>query len=215
MIAGPAVGITLGGVTQVVNVGNVFWHHQRPVAHVSNEQGVALALSRADLERAKLLLLGDEDVALSFNHRPFVRSGALLSRVGVRSYPAGRKANTKLHGVAAMSALARLLPALNRSGGTKRAVEQAVQTVESARSPGELLRVASNAKRRFWTGAGDTQNALATYSTPMRLALEMALHEDDERRAMAGELGALYARWEEAERVAKITDGELTPLPKE
>jgi hypothetical protein len=40
----------------------------------------------------------------------------------------------------------------------------------------------------------------------------MALHEDDERRAMASELGALYARWEEAERVARIADRELTPL---
>jgi hypothetical protein len=47
----------------------------------------------------------------------------------------------------------------------------------------------------------------------VRLALEMALHEDDERRAMAGELGALYARWEEAERIARIADGELTRLP--
>jgi hypothetical protein len=41
----------------------------------------------------------------------------------------------------------------------------------------------------------------------------MALHEEDERRALAGELGALYTRWEEAERVARIADGELTRLP--
>lgn len=41
----------------------------------------------------------------------------------------------------------------------------------------------------------------------------MLLHEEDERRAMAGELGELYARWENAERIAKIADGELTPVP--
>jgi hypothetical protein len=40
----------------------------------------------------------------------------------------------------------------------------------------------------------------------------MALHDDDERSALAGELGALYARWEEAERIARIADGELTRL---
>jgi hypothetical protein len=40
----------------------------------------------------------------------------------------------------------------------------------------------------------------------------MLLHEEDERRAMAGELGQLYARWEDAERIAKIADGELTTL---
>jgi hypothetical protein len=61
-------------------------------------------------------------------------------------------------------------------------------------------------------GVSSPRGALATYKAPIRLALEMALHEDDERRAMAGELGALYARWEEAERVARIADGDLSPL---
>jgi hypothetical protein len=43
----------------------------------------------------------------------------------------------------------------------------------------------------------------------MRLALEMALHEEDERRAMEGELAALEERWREAEEIARIADSLL------
>jgi len=44
-----------------------------------------------------------------------------------------------------------------------------------------------------------------------RLALEMSLHEDDERRALDGELAALEARWREAEEIAGISDNLLLP----
>jgi hypothetical protein len=57
--------------------------------------------------------------------------------------------------------------------------------------------------RRSLFGTGESIGLLSPVS---RLAAEMALHEDDERRALAGELGALYARWEEAERTAAIAD---------
>lgn len=166
MIAGPAVGITVGGLSQVVNIGNVLWHHQRPVAHARDQQGTALALSRADLQRAKLQLSEDQAVSLSFLHRPFARSGTLLSRLGVKHYPAGRKAITVLHGEAATSALARLLPALNRSGGSARSVERAVETVEAAGSLGALLMRASRADRRsslsvaVWSGRNTPPDAL-------------------------------------------------------
>ena len=39
-----------------------------------------------------------------------------------------------------------------------------------------------------------------------RLALEMALHEESERRALEGELAALEATWREAEEIAQIAD---------
>lgn len=38
------------------------------------------------------------------------------------------------------------------------------------------------------------------------LALEMALHEESERRALEGELGALEAAWRDAEEIAAIAD---------
>jgi hypothetical protein len=42
-----------------------------------------------------------------------------------------------------------------------------------------------------------------------QLAVEMALHEESERRALEGELAALEAAWKEAEEIAHIADSLL------
>lgn len=49
---------------------------------------------------------------------------------------------------------------------------------------------------------------IATRSLPREelLALEMALHEESERRALDGELATLEAAWREAEEIASIAD---------
>ena len=44
-----------------------------------------------------------------------------------------------------------------------------------------------------------------------RLALEMALHEEAELRALRGELSELERAWRDAEEIAAIADGMLTP----
>ena len=46
---------------------------------------------------------------------------------------------------------------------------------------------------------------------PTRLALEMALHEEQERRALEGELWRLEQAWREAEEIAAISDDLLLP----
>ncbi|MXX56163.1 MAG: hypothetical protein F4Z44_10340 [Gemmatimonadetes bacterium] len=46
---------------------------------------------------------------------------------------------------------------------------------------------------------------------PTRLALEMALNEEQERRALEGELAQLEAAWREAEEIAAIADNLLLP----
>jgi len=48
-------------------------------------------------------------------------------------------------------------------------------------------------------------------SATERLALEMSVHEETERRAMEGELKVLEAAWRDAEQIASISDDELTP----
>src|SRR6185437_648570 len=47
----------------------------------------------------------------------------------------------------------------------------------------------------------------------LRLALEMSVHETAEQRALDEELSILERDWREAEEIAAIADGELTPLP--
>jgi hypothetical protein len=43
----------------------------------------------------------------------------------------------------------------------------------------------------------------------VRLALEMATHEESERRALEGELALLEAAWQSAEEIAAIADDML------
>lgn len=45
----------------------------------------------------------------------------------------------------------------------------------------------------------------------VRLALEMALHEEEERAALSGELTELQRRWQEAEEIAAISDSLILP----
>ena len=46
---------------------------------------------------------------------------------------------------------------------------------------------------------------------PHKLALEMALHEEQERRALEGELWLLERAWREAEEIADISDKLFLP----
>jgi hypothetical protein len=50
------------------------------------------------------------------------------------------------------------------------------------------------------------EEKLNMLSRPESLALEMALHEETERRALGGELAALETAWREAEEIASIAD---------
>ena len=50
---------------------------------------------------------------------------------------------------------------------------------------------------------------MSTLPKPTRLALEMALHEEQERRALEGELWVLERAWREAEEIAEISDNLL------
>ena len=59
---------------------------------------------------------------------------------------------------------------------------------------------------------GDTPAGISSLPLAQRLALEMAAHDEVERRALEGELAALEDAWKEAEEVAAISD-ELT-LPQ-
>ncbi|MDE0357133.1 MAG: hypothetical protein OXN92_05265 [Gammaproteobacteria bacterium] len=51
-------------------------------------------------------------------------------------------------------------------------------------------------------------SALEKHTT---LALEMALHEERERRALQGELWILEQAWKEAEEIAAISDNLFLP----
>ena len=52
---------------------------------------------------------------------------------------------------------------------------------------------------------------LASLPRVQRLAVEMAAHEESERRALEGELALLQQAWRNAEEIAVIADNLLLP----
>jgi hypothetical protein len=133
----------------------------------------------------------------------------------------------RFYGSEAMRVASMLMPKVNRYGGTKEAIANAVQQIElregSERYLVSLSRGAGGAamKRR---SAGTIarikrpspfhdvpEYGLFALSPVQRLAFEMALHEEAERRAMEGELADLERAWKEAEEIAAISDNLFLP----
>ncbi|HEY2825222.1 MAG TPA: hypothetical protein VGI83_06730 [Gemmatimonadales bacterium] len=119
-----------------------------------------------------------------------------------------------LTGEEARKAAGLLLPAINRYGGNRQQVKNAVAQIESVGDPRAfphaLLERSAGRVRRPLLGhpPGAKLTALANEE---RLALEMAVHEEAERRAMEGELWLLEQAWKNAESLAAISDDLIKP----
>ncbi|MDE0356988.1 MAG: hypothetical protein OXN92_04500 [Gammaproteobacteria bacterium] len=96
---------------------------------------------------------------------------------------------------------AALVPRLNKQGGSRRSVQRAVKEIETAGHPNRFLTEVANRE----------PGNLGRMPVPVRLALEMSLHEEQERRAIEGELWILEQAWKEAEEIAAIADSLLLP----
>jgi hypothetical protein len=84
-----------------------------------------------------------------------------------------------------------------------------VQLIELAGHPEAFV---EDAVRRIERGGIDGKHGqLAKLPAPTRLALEMALHEERERRALEGELKGLEIIWRREEEIAAISDDLLLP----
>ena len=101
------------------------------------------------------------------------------------------------------------LPTLNALGGKARTVEAAVSKIsEQGHAQAFLEQIAVRSEGYLRLGA---PGSLVRMPGPVRLALEMALHEEDERRALEGELWRVEQAWREAEEIAAIADKLLLP----
>ena len=127
-------------------------------------------------------------------------------RIGVPHRINHRDRFVTLEGQPAVQALAGLLPQLNRYGGSRDRVSEAVTLIEREADPLRFFGVAAREAR-----ARESKAFVGALPHPMRLALEMAAHEDTERRALEGELELLAHAWKQAEEVAAIADSMLVP----
>ena len=119
-------------------------------------------------------------------------------------------------GEQALRTAGKLLTRANWRGATPAEVDTAVQRIDRAGDAGSLLSSTAFLAKRLRGRrlmAGWREMNMLNVSYGERLALEMAVHEEGERRAFDGELKALEAAWREAEEIAAIADGVLTPLP--
>ena len=125
-----------------------------------------------------------------------------------------------LEGDTALRAMAAILPHLNVDAGSKGEVSSAVQRIEDAGSPEDFLKWVAGrpgeqepyGRRRRW---GKSPDGLHHLGVEMRLALEMAVNEESEHRALEGELALLELAWKDAEEIASIADKLLVPTEVE
>lgn len=212
IVAGTKLAVSAAGI---VAGADIFWifivgGKKRVVARVRDEVGGRgrLFITRKELPRIELSGAESEDGwSLLVPYRPSQRSG-FFGAVGK-----GSLQHAVLRGPVALRAAGRILPMVNSWGGTRSQVQDAVTLIEGSRTPQSLfVRVAGSAGA---TRAGGRVKGGSIFLKGMRadvrLALEMAAHEETERRALEGDLARLEEAWREAEEIASIADRLLVP----
>ncbi|HEY0020892.1 MAG TPA: hypothetical protein VGC13_31615 [Longimicrobium sp.] len=121
-----------------------------------------------------------------------------------------------LRGDTALGVLGRGMVQVNARGASPGEVRMALQRMQRVGSPGEFVREFAR-QELMLTGEATRQPGQAPRrkfgrsqapggDRMLALALEMALHEDTERRVLEGELAMLEGMWRDAEAIAGIAD---------
>jgi hypothetical protein len=200
------VGTTIASafsIFQLVHHGGELYAHRRVRARIPVSGGSGtVAVRRTDTKRILISTDGDR-WALQFRARK------------------GSPPLTVLEGDAALRAAAAILPIVNYNGASKKAVSNAVSLVDQYP---DVNRLFLSATRRTWLvdpvsnrwvmrdkAGANAGVSLQDVPGETLLALEMATHEDVERRALDGELALLTDAWRQAEEIAKIADDLTLP----
>jgi hypothetical protein len=152
------------------------------------------------------------------------QSGRLHGRTERRSRMALSRQVVQLEGAMAEAVLARMMVSVNRAGPSPATLQAALALLDAAGSAGAIVsrlgapaslaqhdgftlrlseRLRTGSWRAHWRAAGPRRWRAPAAAM---LALEMALHEETERAALAGELRHLELRWRQAEEIAAIAD---------
>jgi len=210
IITGTQIAVSVGGALVGADIWWIFiaGKGNRVVARPHDDDGTRLVVTRKDMKGVELIRFDTADGwALKVPYRPKEKAGLFTAR------GKGKSQTAFLTGPTAIRAAGRILPKVNSWGGTEAQVKHAVSLVEESRAPERLFAQVAEAEGGVTTFLGfdkDT-STLRSRDANVRLALEMAAHEESERRAMEGELEILEAAWREAEEVASIADRLLVP----
>ncbi|HEV2149602.1 MAG TPA: hypothetical protein VGR37_19535 [Longimicrobiaceae bacterium] len=180
---------------------------------------VMLSLAGYDLYRNRSVVVrattGSGDVLPM--SRAQVRALRLLPSDGPEGWllrVAHHGGTTELSGSEAFRMAGLALPHLNQKGAAPSQVNAAVEEIERAGGPQAYFRTAAHRLEKerndgIWV---DHDYRIGKALTELRLALEMAAHEEAEHRALEGELHLLERAWKEAEEIASIADALLIPV---
>jgi hypothetical protein len=208
--AGLGVGalgaLVAGGIAAGAGIGGFGWmiirsahlivegNPRTVVGHVPGGDGQLIAVRRSHLKHTRWRIHNEND-------EPSLAIGFKRGLVMLTGEEARRQAGV-------------LIVHANRRGGTRKQVQAAVDRIQEAGSAEAV--VASMATHRqpppVWKKESAVRDVEPFGMNPeRRLAFEMALHEEQERRALEGELKALEQAWQNAEEIAKIADDLLLP----
>ena len=137
----------------------------------------------------------------------------------------GDRRTTRFEGAHARRAASALFPAVNRRGGSADEVQMALSRLTHAGSAEQFLSdlvhhgsrltrgvaPASYLTRIRKDGEESGETGLLALSPTFNLAVEMALHEEQERQALEGELAELEEAWRDAEEIGAIADAMFLP----
>ena len=196
-LAGGAVAAgVLGGLGAATGAASLFnyvnfWRTFGPSARFRPADGRVRWMNRAAMVQARISLLGDRSyLAVEATARDFLSKKKQL-----------------FEGEDALRVLNAILPRLNAAGGTGRTIREAVSEIERCGHPDRYIRQQAARKLSRWAKPGVEMAKIQ----PGTLALEMALNEEQERRALEGEIRILERAWKEAEEIAAIADNLLLP----
>jgi hypothetical protein len=202
------------GLLHVDRLGIAGWNAyrgRRPIHRVAAPGGEGtLPVQLRQALRARLELSGAE-IELHLPEIPARRWAAAVPPLVIR----GREAQ---------GVMGRVMVAINARGARAVEVQDALGTLQAAGSAREFLVGAAGGRRMLHGGVHHdvdahgfaTVHAATGYSfrvkppmtpdPPVALALEMAIHEETERRALEGDLAGLEEMWRQAEQIAAIAD---------
>ena len=209
LVVGPMIGIVGGTLTTqllynlILNAGKIY--NARRLIHVPTSDGSRLRVRLSELPKTQLHASGDS-VLLRIRG---IHGDKIPSEWRIDS---GRP-ETELAGDDAIRAATALLPSLNAFGGSRTNVSDAVSMLEESNDPKRLFRRAVGTIEKWESRnvIGRNHTLLKNLPAAGRLALEMATHEESERRALEGELHILEEAWREAEVIAGIADDMFLP----
>jgi diadenosine tetraphosphatase ApaH/serine/threonine PP2A family protein phosphatase len=217
LVLGPITGVIAGGSMTLWNLGSIghqAYQRRRLRARVQvPDYDVPVNIRRRHLWQIAVIPR-ESGWALRIPHEIPSRRESDVTRLRASRWNSIDD-TAVLEGEAAVRAAASILPAMNETGASRIDVQEAVHLIEEAPETATLFErfagIPTDPIRRRRLLQGESAVLMAALPKQSRLAMEMATHEDSERRALDGELALLEDAWRHAEEIAAIADDLFVP----